>query len=217
MKMNLKLLKKLRMGTLILAASAAGICYSCGPRNGEEQEIVLETASGYGGEEAEESSSEKSSSQEMTSSGQSSCFVHVCGQVNAPGVYELEAGSRIYQAVEMAGGFGADAAVWYLNLAQEITDGMKIQVPSVQEAEQWEQTGGPRADSQWEASQEMKVNLNTADKEQLMTLTGIGESRAEDIIRYRQEHGPFERIEDIMNVSGIKEGAFQKIKDSITV
>jgi len=66
-------------------------------------------------------------------------------------------------------------------------------------------------------SQEAKVNLNTAGKEQLMTLTGIGESRAEDIIRYRQEHGPFERIEDIMNVSGIKEGAFQKIKDSITV
>ena len=61
------------------------------------------------------------------------------------------------------------------------------------------------------------MNLNTASKEQLMTLAGIGESRAEDIIRYREEYGGFQKIEDIMKVSGIKEAAFQKIKDSITV
>ena len=62
-----------------------------------------------------------------------------------------------------------------------------------------------------------KVNINTATKDQLMTLTGIGEVRAEDIIAYRQEHGPFRQIEDIMQVSGIKEAAFAKIKDDITV
>ena len=172
-------------------------------------------------EEAEAGEKEMSSaenfSRETAPSTEASCFVHVCGQVNAPGVYELEAGSRIYQAVEMAGGFSADAAVWYLNLAQEITDGMKIQVPNLQEAKEWARTGSPQESMLQGDSQEAKVNLNTAGKEQLMTLTGIGESRAEDIIRYRQEHGPFERIEDIMNVSGIKEGAFQKIKDSITV
>ena len=219
MKMNLKLLKRLKMGAVILAVTAAGICYSCGPLSGEKQEIILETPAES--EEAEAGEKEMSSaenfSRETAPSTEASCFVHVCGQVNAPGVYELEAGSRIYQAVEMAGGFSADAAVWYLNLAQEITDGMKIQVTNLQEAKEWARTGSPQESMLQGDSQEAKVNLNTAGKEQLMTLTGIGESRAEDIIRYRQEHGPFERIEDIMNVSGIKEGAFQKIKDSITV
>ena len=62
-----------------------------------------------------------------------------------------------------------------------------------------------------------KINLNTAVKEQLMTLKGIGEARAEAIIAYRQEYGPFARIEDIMEVPGIKEAAFQKIKEDITV
>lgn len=154
-------------------------------------------------------------------------FVHVCGAVVNPGVYGMEPGSRIYEAVDQAGGFGPDAAQSYLNLAQEIGDGMKIQVPTKQQAEEWEKSGragilagpvstgdGLQADG---AGQSRKVNLNTAGKEELMTLKGIGESKAEDIIRYRQTCGPFERIEDIMNISGIKDAAFQKIKDSITV
>ena len=104
MKMNLKLLKRLKMGAVILAVTAAGICYSCGPLSGEKQEIILETPAES--EEAEAGEKEMSSaenfSRETAPSTEASCFVHVCGQVNAPGVYELEAGSRIYQAVEMA-------------------------------------------------------------------------------------------------------------------
>ena len=92
---------------------------------------------------------------------------------------------------------------------------MKIQVPTEEEALAWGNSGGSLSVGQGQT--ETKVNLNTADEEQLMTLTGIGESRAADIIRYRQEHGPFERIEDILNVYGIKEGDFLQIKDSITV
>lgn len=146
------------------------------------------------------------------------CYVHICGAVNAPGVYELEEGSRVYQAIEAAGGFLPEADEGYLNLAALISDGMKITVLTREEAASapaWEgEIGGT---GQQEAAAPAKVNINTATQDQLMTLKGIGEARAADIIAYRQEHGPFRQIEDIMQVSGIKEAAFAKIKDDITV
>ena len=217
MKMNLKSLRKYSTAILAAAVLAAGACYSCTPQKDGVQEAGLEPASDVDEEPEETESAPKKERppEEIKPSSQASYVVHVCGQVKEPGVYELEPGSRVYQAVEMAGGFGPDAASWYLNLAQEVADGMKIQVPTEEEALAWGNSGGSLSVGQGQT--ETKVNLNTADEEQLMTLTGIGESRAADIIRYRKEHGPFERIEDIMNVSGIKEGAFQKIKDSITV
>ena len=136
-------------------------------------------------------------------------YVHICGEVNNPGVYELAEGSRIFEAVEAAGVFTEEAAQASLNLAQVISDEEQIGILTQDEAAE-------------KASQEREqaagiVNLNTASKEQLMTLTGIGESRAEDILRYRQESGGFQAIEEIMNVPGIKESAYLKIKDSITV
>ena len=105
---------------------------------------------------------------------------------------------------------------------------MKIEVPTERQAEEWEKEGragvmagpvsqGAAGGRESGSAKSAKVNLNTAGKEELMTLKGIGESKAEDIIRYRETYGPFERIEDIMNISGIKDAAFQKIKDSITV
>ena len=217
MKMNLKSLRKYSTAVLAAAVLAAGACYSCAPQTDVVQEAGLEPDSGVDKEpeETESAPKEERPPEETQPSSQAPYVVHVCGQVKEPGVYELEPGSRVYQAVEMAGGFGPDAASWYLNLAQEVADGMKIQVPTEEEALAWGNSGGGLSGGQGQT--ETKVNLNTADEEQLMTLTGIGESRAADIIRYRQEYGPFERIEDIMNVSGIKEGAFQKIKDSITV
>lgn len=148
------------------------------------------------------------------------CYVHIDGEVNKPGVYELEEGSRIFQAVEMAGGFTDEAVTSYLNLAQKIADGMKIVVPSREELESAMYEGVIGVSGVTEEStpgSDGKININTADKETLMTLRGIGEAKAEDIIRYRREHGPFGTIEDIMNISGIKEAAFEKIKDHITV
>ena len=103
-----------------------------------------------------------------------------------------------------------------LNLAETLKDGMKLEVPSESQAEEWKAQGiKPAADP--EAKARHMVNLNTATREELMSLRGIGESRAEDIIRYRETYGGFQSIEDIMNVSGIKDAAFEKIKDSITV
>ncbi len=159
------------------------------------------------------------------------CYVHICGEVCQPGVYELTEGSRIFQALELAGGFTEEAAVSYLNLAQEVTDGMKIVVPSESDVKAWE--AGSQADfsagvydavlsaaGPGTAAGDVsggKVNLNTADKAALMALPGIGEAKAEAILRYRQEYGPFERIEDVMQVPGIKEAAFEKMKEDITV
>lgn len=136
-----------------------------------------------------------------------SCYIHICGEVVSPGVYELEEGSRIFQAVEQAGGFTEQAASDALNMAEQVRDGMKILVPNRDEARiQLE-----------EAGQKRQVNINTAGKEELMTLRGIGESKALDIIRFRESRGSFQSIEEIKKISGIKEAAFQKIKDDITV
>lgn len=160
-------------------------------------------------------------------------YIHVCGLVSTPGVYGLPAGSRVYEAIEAAGGFSEAAVPDYLNLAQVLEDGMKIQVPDREQAEEWKargltqsgiSMGGGTAGVQTsgrtgngEGGSKARVNLNTATREELMTLRGIGASRADDIIHYRQEFGGFKSIEDIMNVSGIKDAAFEKIKDSITV
>lgn len=142
-------------------------------------------------------------------------FVYVCGAVNAPGVYELEAGARIYEAIACAGGVREDAAEESVNQAQIVADGERVYIPTDEEAAQgMTEIVLGSTDS---GASDGKVNLNTASKEELMTLNGIGESRAESIIGYREAHGAFQSIEELMNVEGIKEGVFRKIQDRITV
>ena len=160
--------------------------------------------------------------------------VHICGAVSAPGVYELPAGSRIIDAVEAGGGFLPEADEACCNLAEEIVDGCQIYIMTKSEScadGQTEKKAGiqtsPDGDMQTTdrnvrsnsapALENGLVNLNTADVAALMTLPGIGESRAKAIISYREQHGEFAKIEDIMKISGIKQAAFSKIKDKITV
>lgn len=139
---------------------------------------------------------------------EASVVVYVCGAVERPGVYELPAGSRIYEALEAAGGMTEEAFEGYLNQACLLEDGEQLFVPTQEERNAQEPNAG---------SADGKINLNTATKEELMTLTGIGESKAESIIRYREENGRFQSIEDIMKIEGIKSGVFHKIKDHIVV
>ena len=160
--------------------------------------------------------------------------VHICGAVSAPGFYELPAGSRIIDAVEAGGGFLPEADEACCNLAEEIVDGCQIYIMTKTEScadGQTEKKAGiqtsPDSDMQTTdrnvrsnsatALENGLVNLNTADVAALMTLPGIGESRAKAIISYREQHGAFAQIEDIMKISGIKQAAFSKIKDKITV
>lgn len=136
-------------------------------------------------------------------------YVYVCGAVSCPGVVALEQGSRAEDALEAAGGFSETADRNYVNLAARLADGERLYFPTEEEAlvpGEQERTAGSGL-----------VNINTADAALLCTLPGIGESRALDIIAYREENGGFQTEEDIMKVSGIKTGAYNKIRDKITV
>ena len=155
----------------------------------------------------------------VENSEKSGVYVYICGEVAAPGVYELSGDSRIYEAVDAAGGFTENAARESVNLASKVSDGMQITIYNKEEAASLPAGSGSAVGNtgQGGTSGSGLVNLNTATKEELMTLKGIGEAKAEDIIRYREKSGGFKKIEDIMKISGIKEAGFQKIKDNITV
>lgn len=151
-------------------------------------------------------------------------YVDVTGAVKAPGVYTLPAGSRVFEAIALAGGAREDASLENLNQAGILQDGQQIRVYTEEEAAQMAQQGSlpslPGAETaagQEEGQEASKVNINTAGKDELMTLTGIGETRAEAILAYRQETGGFQAPEDLMQVEGIKEKTFEKLKDQITV
>lgn len=163
--------------------------------------------------------------------------VYVCGAVRAPGVYGLPEAARIYEAVDAAGGFRKDADREWLNLAGILQDGEKLKIFTKEETAQFQEAaasgavsvpaegfaGSPWAEPGANAGDRLagggdgKVNLNTATREELMTLPGIGAVKADAVIAYRSEHGGFGAIEDIMRISGIKGAVFEKIKEKIAV
>lgn len=161
-------------------------------------------------------------------------YVHICGAVVNPGVYELEAGSRVFEGIKAAGGFSENACEDYVNQAGQLSDGERLVIPTVEEVEQAKEdgtyqvlwaadtadkgtlnTGEDKTDSS--GSGDGLVNINTATESELGNVKGIGAGKAAAIVQYRQENGNFASTEDIMNVSGIKEGTYEKIKDKITV
>lgn len=165
---------------------------------------------------------------------QAMIYVDVCGAVANPGVFQLAAGSRVFQAIEAAGGYLPEAALTCVNRAGVLTDGQQLYILTQEEMERQgldpaEMSGasdgqmngsagtGQNTGMTAQVQQDNRININTADEAQLTTLTGIGATRAQAIIAYREENGPFAAIEDIMNVQGIKEGTFAKIKDEIVV
>ena len=165
---------------------------------------------------------------------QAMIYVDVCGAVVNPGVFQLAAGSRVFQAIEAAGGYLPEAALTCVNRAGVLTDGQQLYILTQEEMERQGldpaeivkasdgQMNGSAGTGQntgmtAQVQQDNRININIADEAQLTTLTGIGATRAQAIIAYREENGPFAAIEDIMNVQGIKEGTFAKIKDEIVV
>ena len=143
-------------------------------------------------------------------------FVHISGEVCVPGVYELNQGSRLFDAVSLAGGFTEDAAQDYCNLALILEDASKYYIPTVSEAQQLkEQELCTENQKLSHYDSEGRLNINLATKEELMGLSGIGASRADSIIAYRDEHGQFGSTEEIKNVSGIKEALYSQIAEYI--
>lgn len=180
---------------------------------GRNQEVLYfgdGSAEGIYAQDAEESTAGRAEpggegeEESLAEAGQ--IYVHVCGQVREPGVVALPTGSRAWEAVEAAGGLTEDAQDAAVNLAAVLRDGEKLYIPAIGESV----AAGEAADGGL-------VNLNTADAGRLQTLPGIGESRAADILSYRESHGGFQAIEEIMQVPGIKESIYEKIKDKIVV
>ncbi len=167
--------------------------------------------------------------------------IYICGYVMMPGIYETMPGTYLYQLLDMAGGLLPEAADQYINMVLIINEPLSIYIPSEEEVEQitsdeesdvseylrngldegvWgihdtvDESGVSDSNT---PEEERRININTATQAELETLPGVGESTALAIIKYREENGNFATAEDIMKVSGIKEGRYEAIKDSIEV
>ncbi len=188
-------------GGLVLASACIYLIIGCNDHKvpelvQDESTTVFEGVSGAPGKTDGEGAQETSSRM----------CVYVCGQVMQSGVFYFEEGARVYEAIEAAGGITEKGDASAVNQADILSDGQMIYVPEK----------GENASVSGQGTGAL-ININTADKTALMTLSGIGESRASDIISYRESNGAYTCIEDIMNVPGIKEAAFNKIKDHICV
>ena len=217
--------QKLIVAVTVLFIIVSGIYYCVCFGESEEAVFVVdgtevENNRGLVSEDKEDNASESITETQITEESEKiekpMIYVHICGQVNHSGVYCLEEDGRVMELVELAGGFTDKAAKDSVNLAQKLSDGQRIYIPDLEEVKggliSLEAEGGGH-----QGLDTGKVNINTANKDTLMTLAGIGEAKAEAIIRYREEHGGFQSIEEIKEIEGIKDGVFNKIKDEIEV
>ena len=159
--------------------------------------------------------------EETTTMMPQNCYVDIKGEVLRPGVYEFSCESRIQEVIKKAGGFTEEADETKINLAQKISDQMQIIVPNLHSKQE---EGVTEGNSEKGNSSNMilsnakqgKVNINTATLEELQTIKGIGKKKAEAILQYRKEHGPFRTKEDLLQVKGIGKKALEAIESQVT-
>ena len=201
---NFKNILLITAALVIILTSAAAFIYLYG----KSETISIETS-------AKTRDTGGSAIEEKTAS-TDTVYVDVSGCIKTPGVYELPYGSRIFEAIEKAGGFTKHADRALINQAETITDGMKINVPDKRDIEE---NGSAAAHVYGNGASDTGelININTAGSEELQQISGIGPVTAEKIIRYREENGAFGSVEDITNVSGIGEKTLEKMKPQITV
>lgn len=229
-------MKNVLMILLILMLSLAGV----GCAQDEVSITTVKEADGGSTESSAETSTETSTEASSETSVESAdtksseanaaekpdkVYVYICGAVAAEGVYELPGDSRVQDVLDKAGGYSENACRGYVNLAEKLQDGQRIYIPYEEDmddpsalmldASNVDTNSDQMADNDNTPSD--MVNINTADKSLLMTLPGIGEGKASDIIEYRESHGGFTDVKDITNVSGIGESTFAKLKDKIIV
>lgn len=151
-------------------------------------------------------------------------IIHIAGEVKNPGIVKIKEGARIADVIEQAGGLTEQANIANINLAYIIEDGQKITIPSkeqyIQEyisSDSGEGIIEENTHTNTTSTKNTIVNINKANKEELQTLQGIGESTAQKIIDYREQNGNFKQIEDIKNVPGIGESKFEAIKNNIKI
>ena len=212
-------MKTIKYLCLLTAAALSLLMAACGNDSAawyRTDEMSLEEESSYESSDASEKDDgaeglSDEGSAESSRAESESIFVYICGQVASPGVYELPEGSRIYQAIDLAGGLTKEADTRRINQAALMTDGQQIIIYAVGEEASEAESGTETSNASG------LININTAGKEELMTLSGIGEAKASAIVAWRNENGPFSGTEDIMKVSGIGESLYGKIRDKITV
>ena len=142
--------------------------------------------------------------------------VYISGEINKPGVYQIKDGDRLEDLINEAGGLTDKASDKTLNLAQRLDDQMKFYIPNIDEENSLENIDPNQSASQSPSKTTELTNINTASKEELMTLPNIGDKRADAIIEYRNAN-KFEKIEDIKNVTGIGDKFYEALKDLITI
>lgn len=199
--------KKIKYICILIFLVLCGVFYTMADNNNNIQNLSISGGSVM--EDTEEP--EVSTYPKLTEAVKKSIYVYVCGAVANPGVYKAEEDARVYQVIQMAGGILPEGAGDYVNQAAAVTDGERLYVPFQSEVEM----SGTNPEAQKEG--ESGVNINTAGLEELMTLPGIGESKAQAIIQYREEHGDFQNIEELTNISGIKSGVYEKIKELVRI
>ena len=190
-----RLLMKQRIKIAVLTLLFSVVLTACGT----DKTIYVETL--------EETEQQTETGQEQEAQSVGDCYVYVCGAVKNPGVYLFTSSARICDAIEAAGGFTEDAA-------EKMTDGQMIKI--LTETEYLTQRETQEQEAQADGL-DGRIDLNQASMEELMTLPGIGQTKAAGIIAYREKTGGFSSVEEVMQVEGIKEGVFNRMKDNIKV
>lgn len=185
------------IGGILLILVGVGGLFSKKEESVEETEVVVTTVL-----------AEKT---EVSTTQETVIFVDIKGAVKNPGVYQMKVGDRVKDAIDAAGGLTEEADSQKVNLAKRLEDQMAIVVPKVGE----EAETIPAGATSKEASKEGKVNINTATVEELKTLKGVGEKKAEAIIEYRKKNGSFKTKEDLMKVRGIGKKLFESFEERI--
>ncbi len=220
------------LGLTVTFLIISGICYSCAFQ--KQDTSVLNTLElEENGKLIEKTPNEKVKEQDILPSINSevgdieeslieekvSIYAHVCGAVVNPGVYEAEPGARVVDFIRLAGGLTKEAAADYINQAKSVEDGQRIYVMNISELENLtlEQRieGEEVTRNNTKETSSVLININTASLEELMSLSGIGQAKANSIVAYREKNGKFQTIENLMDIPGIKEGLFQQISHMI--
>ena len=144
-------------------------------------------------------------------------FIYICGAVKKPGVYTFDSPPRVVEVVEKAGGFTKKADRASVNLASQVDDGAQVVVYEKLKDGQAANPAVGASSGTGDSDAQLLIDINTAGHEELMQIPGVGDAKASAIEAYRSEHGRFEKPEDLMQISGIKQGTFDKIKDYIKV
>lgn len=185
-------------------------------------------------EEIKKVEKKKEKKEEKKETALNKVIIDIKGEIANPGVYELTDSNNVNDAINMAGGLTQKSDTSNINLSKKLVDEMVIIVYSKEEIKKMKESTEKicppcnnacieetdeksKLNENSEAKPSSKININTASKEELLSLNGIGETKAEAIIEYRTKNGKYNSIEDIKNVSGIGEAAFEKIKDQITI